>query len=82
MEDSMSQDSIVKLLMKKKEPLTSKEISELLEIRQETIIKALNKLLKYHEVNCRKITVEEREERGYTKCKGFSRFKVFWIDLE
>lgn len=78
----MSQDSIVKLLLKKKEPLTSKEISELLEIRQETIIKALNQLIKYKEVSCRKIKEEEKIKRGYSNNKGLSRFKVFWIELE
>jgi transcription initiation factor IIE alpha subunit len=74
----MTQGDIVKLLLKKKEPLTSKEISQLLDIRQESIIKSLNKLLKYDEIKCRKITKEELEDKGYIRF--FSRFKVFWIE--
>lgn len=77
----MSQDEIVKLLKKKKKDVfTSKEIAELLDIRQETILKSLKKLLKYEEINSRKITKEELEKKGYSSKQFSSRFWVYWFE--
>lgn len=76
----MSQHDIVQLLLKKKEPLTSKEIAQLLSIRQESIIRSLKKLLRYNEVQARKMTVEEKKERNVDIKNKCSRFRVFWIE--
>jgi len=76
----MSQDDILKTLERKKEPLTSKELSEYLEIRQETIIKALKKLLKHKEVKARKPTEKEMRDKGYKGHNMNSRWRVFFIN--
>lgn len=76
----MSQDDIIKLLEKKKTPLTSRELAEYLEIRQETIIKTLKKLLKHNEVQSRKPTPQEIIDKGWSHHIN-SRFRLFFIDL-
>lgn len=75
----MSQDDILKALEKKEEPLTSRELSEYCNIRQETIIKALKNLLKHKEILCRKITKKEIKNKGYIKGNLNSRFRVFFV---
>lgn len=78
----MGQDDIIKILQKKKEPLTSNELAEYLNIRQETIIRALNKLLKHKEVKCRKPTEKEMRAKGYDGHNMNSRWRVFFIDIK
>ena len=75
----MSQDEIIKVLQKKKEPLTSKELADYLQIRQETIIKSLTKLIEHKEVKARKPTKEEIDKKGWNKCNMNSRWRVFLI---
>jgi transcription initiation factor IIE alpha subunit len=76
----MSQDDIVKLLLKKKKPLTSKEIAELLEIRQQAVLASIRKLLKYKEIQQKKPTEEEFNSKGYPKSYRHKRFWLYYID--
>ena len=77
----MSQSDIVNLLVKKKKKVfTSKEISEILEVRQENILRSIKRLLECHEISSRKITKEELTAKGYDKKQRPTRFWVYWID--
>ena len=75
----MSQDEIIKTLKEKKEPLTSKELAEYIGIRQETIIKALKKLIKSRDIKCRRLTKEDKEDKGHMPNMN-NRMRVFWVD--
>lgn len=77
----MSQGDIIELLRKKKEPLTSRELSEYLKVRQETIIKALKRMVKFHEVDERRINKKEIIDKGYLGKKINSRFMVYSAKL-
>lgn len=77
----MSQDDIIKILESKKEPLTSKELSEYLDITIENIRRTLKKLVEHKEVKARPLTSEERTSKGYNNIKNVNnRTKVFWIE--
>jgi Mn-dependent DtxR family transcriptional regulator len=80
----MSQNNILRMFEKKKEPLTSKELSEYLKIRQETIIKTLKKLVEQKELKSRHLTKQELEKKGYVKkdivSKLNSRFRIFYMN--
>jgi phage regulator Rha-like protein len=77
----MSQSDIVNLLVKKKKKVfTSKEISEILEVRQENILRSIKRLLECHEISSRKITKEELTAKGYDKKHRPTRFWFYWID--
>ena len=76
----MSQEDIINVLRKKKEPLTSKELSEYIDVRIETIGKTLKKLVKHKEVIARKISAKEKKEKGYDKIKCINnRTQVFFL---
>jgi phage regulator Rha-like protein len=77
----MSQSDIIELLEKKKKKVfTSKEISELLEVRQENILRSIKKLLEYEEIKSRKITKEEIKDKGYESKQLPTRFWVYWVE--
>ena len=76
----MSQSEIIKALEKKKEPLTSKELSVYLSIRQETILKNLKKLLQHKEIKSRKPTEKEMRAKGYDGHNMNSRWRVFFLE--
>lgn len=77
----MSQSDILKLLEKKKKKVfTSKEISEILKVRQENILRSIAKLLEYDEIKSRKITSEELKDKGYDSKQLPTRFWVYWVD--
>jgi predicted transcriptional regulator len=75
----MSQDKIVKLLLKKKEPLTSKEIAVLLDIRQQSVLASIRKLLKYEEIKQKKPTKKDFEAKGYPESYRHTRFWMYYI---
>jgi predicted Zn-ribbon and HTH transcriptional regulator len=76
----MSQEDIIDMLKKKKEPLTSKELAEYLNIRQENIITNLKKLLKYKEVKQRHPTKAELVKRGHKNVHIVnSRYRIFFL---
>lgn len=77
----MSQDDIIKILEKKKEPLTSRELSEYLNITQKTIIRTLKKLLKYKEIESRKMTPEDIKNKQdiINMTHKNSRWRVFFV---
>lgn len=77
----MSQSDILSLLEKKKKKVfTSKEISEILKVRQENILRSIAKLLEYDEIKSRKITSEELKDKGYDSKQLPTRFWVYWVD--
>jgi transcription initiation factor IIE alpha subunit len=77
----MSQSDILKLLEKKKKKVfTSKEISEILKVRQENILRSIAKLLEYDEIKSRKITSEELKDKGYDSKQLPTRFWVYWVE--
>ena len=77
----MSQSDIIKLLEKKKnKPFTSREISILIKVRQENVLRSIKKLLNEEEILSRKITPEELKDKGYDSKQMPSRFWVYWIE--
>jgi transcription initiation factor IIE alpha subunit len=77
----MSQSDILNLLEKKKKKVfTSKEISEILKVRQENILRSIAKLLEYDEIKSRKITSEELKDKGYDSKQLPTRFWVYWVE--
>ena len=79
----MSQEEIIDVLRKKKEPLTSKELSLYIDVRIENIRRQLKKLVDHKEVLARKISKKEKTEKGYDKIKCMTnRTQVFFLPEE
>lgn len=77
----MSQDKILKILKEKKEPLTSKELAEYINIRQQNILSNLRRLIKAKEIKFRKPTKKELYNKGYKDKKNINnRMRVFYLN--
>ena len=73
----MSQDDVLRMLEEKKEPLSSKELSIYLNIRQETIIKTLRKLLKQKAIKSKHPTEKEMRSKGYKGHNMNGKWRLF-----
>lgn len=71
----MGQSEILDFLQKQKVPLSSKEISEQMGIRESTILDKLRNMIKYSEVNCMELNKDLSMK--FYKCKR--RMRLYYV---